>query len=350
MIEGTGVVGAPRPCHPWVAERRDRVRFALQGVAGLPTAEPGRQLIRLGTLAEELGFDAFHLGDHPATAPECWLHLTAIALATARIRLGPLVAAAPYRPPLLTARLASDLDRLSGGRLVLGLGIGWNLADYGLGTNEFDQMGLPYPAVADRQAALEEAVTVIRGVWTTDAPFAFEGAYYRARAARVASPLQPGGPPLVIAGSGNRTLGQVARLADACNFGGGPAGRVGTPEQARHRLALLRRRCAEVGRPYDDVLKTHFTHWVILAPDEGRAVAKLRRYFPDGIDPFWRGMLVWGTPQSAARHFRGFVEAGIQYFVVQVVDPEDEETVRLFAGAVAPMIAGMVESGVGPVA
>jgi alkanesulfonate monooxygenase SsuD/methylene tetrahydromethanopterin reductase-like flavin-dependent oxidoreductase (luciferase family) len=329
---------APRPCHSWVAERRGRIGFALQGVAGMPTDEPGRRLVRLGRLADELGFDAFFLGDHPATAPECWLHLAMVAAGTERVRIGPLVAAVPYRPPLLTARLASDLDHLSDGRSILGLGIGWNLADYALGTNEFAQMGLAYPPAADRQDGLDEAVAVIRGVWASDSPFTFSGTHYRAEGARVTPPLQPAGPPLVIAGAGDRTLGQVARLADACNFGGGPAGRVDTPDQARERLAVLRRACAETGRPYDDLLKTHFTHWVLLAPDDDRARAKLRRYFADGITPFWRDLLVWGTPESAARHFRGFVEAGIDYFVVQVIDPEDEETVRLFAEVVVPMV------------
>lgn len=332
--------GATRPCHPWVAEWRDRVGFALQGVAGMPASEPGRQLVRLGLLAEELGFDAFFLGDHPATAPECWLHLGSIAAHTERVRLGPLVAAVSYRPSLLTARLASDLDHLSDGRLVLGLGIGWNMADYGLGMNEFTQMGLAYPPVAERQAALDEAVAVIRGAWTSGIPFTFAGAHYRAEGAQVAAPRQRGGPPLVIAGAGDRTLRQVARLADACNFGGGPAGRVDTPEQARERLAALQRACAESGRPYDDILKTHFTHWIILAPDEDRAAAKLRRYFPDGLDSFWGNSLLWGTPEAAVNHFQGFVAAGIQYFVVQVVDPEDEETVRLFAADVAPVVAG----------
>lgn len=336
---------AAQPCHPWVTERRGRISFALQGVTGVPTAEPGRQLIRLGQLADELGFDAFFLGDHPATAPECWLHLAAIAVTTKRVRLGPLVTAVPYRPPLLTARLASDLDHLSGGRLILGLGIGWNLADYGLGTNEFNQMGLAYCSAADRQAGLEEAIALIRGAWSPDAPFTFEGRHYHAERAQIAAPLQPGNPPLIIAGAGKRTLQQVARVADACNFGGGPAGQVNTPDQARQRLAVLCRYCAEIGRPYDDLLKTHFTHWIILAPDEEKAAEKQCRYFPNGIDPFWRDTLVWGPPEVATRYFRGFVAAGIQYFVVQVVDPEDEETVRLLANEVAPVVCAMAASG-----
>jgi alkanesulfonate monooxygenase SsuD/methylene tetrahydromethanopterin reductase-like flavin-dependent oxidoreductase (luciferase family) len=325
-------------CHPWVAQRRGRLSFALQAVAGMPTNDPGRQLIRLGTLAEALGYDAFFLGDHPAVAPECWLHLTAIACGTKRISLGPMVTAVPYRPPLLTARLASDLDRLSRGRLVLGLGIGWNRAAYGLGANEFAQLGLPYGSVAERQAALEEAIQLMRTVWTAADSVSFAGAAYRAEDAPPMPPVQTSGPPTVIAGSGDRTLRQVARFADVCNFGGGPAGKVNTPAQARERLAVLRAQCRTIGRPYEDILKTHFTHWIILAPDEERAAAKVRRYFSDGIEPFWQDLLVWGTPQSVARHFLEFADAGIDYFILQTVDPNDEETIRLAAEALGPLL------------
>src|SRR5262245_38894173 len=124
--------------HPWVASRKGTISLALQAVAARSTGDRGAALVRAGLLAEQYGFDAFFLGDHPAWAPECWLHLAVIASQTSRIRLGQMVAAAPYRNPVLTARLQSDLDQLSGGRSILGLGIGWNAADYGLGANEFD--------------------------------------------------------------------------------------------------------------------------------------------------------------------------------------------------------------------
>ncbi len=270
------------------------------------------------------------LGDHLAWAPDVWMHLAAIARSTERVRLGQMVAAVPYRTPLLTARLASDLDHLSDGRSILGLGIGWNAEDYGLGTNEFDRMGLPYPPVRERQAALEEAVAIVRGVWGAY-PFDFDGAYYRVREANVQTPVQKPEPPLVIAGGGPRTLDQVARLADACNFGRGPAGGIDTPEDARQKLDNLRAACEAAGRPYDDVLRTHFTHWLILAPTEKAVQAKVDHYFPNGLDAFWGSYLVAGTPESVARHYQGFADTGIGYFVLQTLDPGDEETVALAA-------------------
>jgi alkanesulfonate monooxygenase SsuD/methylene tetrahydromethanopterin reductase-like flavin-dependent oxidoreductase (luciferase family) len=329
------MVGSTR--HPWVESVRENVQFALQAVAAHSKGERGRALIKAGQIAERYGYDAFFLGDHPAWAPECWVHLAVVASQTQRIRLGQMVAAQPYRTPLMTARLQSDLDRLSGGRSVLGLGIGWNAAEHGLGTNEFDRMGLPYPPVAARQAALEEAITIIRGVWDPS-PFSFQGSHYRVVDATVDPPVQEGGVPLVIAGGGTRTLAQLARLGDVSNFGPGPAGNVNSPDDARNRLDVLAHQCELAGRDYGAILRTHFTHWLVLATDQVGAAAKIARYFPLGLDEFWGRYLVAGTPASVAPHYQSLVDAGIQYFVVQTLDPDDEESIALVTSALAPLL------------
>jgi len=326
-----------RERHPWVGQFQDRIGLGLQAVAAFGEGTPGKRLLQAGRLADTHGFDAFFLGDHPAWAPECWVHLASLAVTTSRVRLGQMVAANPYRPPLLTARLASDLDHLSDGRSILGLGIGWDAADYGLGPNEFERMGLPYDSTRERQEALEEALAIIQGAWGSQ-PFSFAGRHYQASDAQVPRPVQTPAPPLVIAGAGERTLAQVARLADVANFGPGPAGNVDTADAAREKLDLLRRQCEAAGRPYDDILRSHFTHWLILAPDERAVQAKVTRYFPDGLDQFWGAYLVAGTPEEAARHYQPFVDAGIQYFVLQTLDPTDEETIRLIAEQMLPWI------------
>jgi alkanesulfonate monooxygenase SsuD/methylene tetrahydromethanopterin reductase-like flavin-dependent oxidoreductase (luciferase family) len=248
-----------------------------------------------------------------------------------------MVAAVPYRTPLLTARLQSDLDRLSGGRSILGLGIGWNAAEYGLGSNEFDRLGIPYPPVPERQEALAEAIAIIRGVWGPE-PFSMSGKHFGAAEAQVDPPVQPGGVPIVIAGGGQKTLGQVARLADIANFGPGPAGNVDSVAEVQSRLQVLETQCRAVGRRYDAILRSLFTHWLILAPDEGAVAAKVARYFPDGLDQFWGKYLVAGTPEQTARYFQGFVDAGIEYFVVQTLDPDDEESFALIKSELVPRL------------
>ncbi len=328
--------------HPWVAERRERIGFALQVDTLADDPMPSGRVLAAGRLAEALGFDAFFTGDHPTWAPEVWLHMAALAVTTERIRLGPMVSCVLYRSPVLTARLAADLDQLSNGRLVLGLGIGWDAAALGWGTNEFDRMGLRYPTTRERQEALEEVITIIRGVWKPE-PLTFRGRYYTATDAQVHPPPLQGVAPIVIAGAGEKvTLRQVARLADACNIGPVVTGGVNTPAEAGHKLAVLRRHCAEVGRPYETILRTHFTLWLILAEDSAGVRRKLDRYFPDGLDDTWRRAVVAGTPQQVVPYFQAYADVGMQYFVVQVLDAADEETMRLLAEEVVPQITPAV--------
>ena len=98
---------------PWVEAQRERVGFALQ-VFPIDTAEdPVGRMLSAGRLAERLGFDAFFFADHPAWGPECWVHMANLAATTERIRLGTGVVCALYRHPVMTARLAADLDNLS---------------------------------------------------------------------------------------------------------------------------------------------------------------------------------------------------------------------------------------------
>lgn len=106
-----------RPAHPRVVERRGAIHFALQVATREDDPTPSKSVLAAGRLADELGFDGFHFNDHPTWSPECWLHLAALALTTKRIRLGPLATCVLYRPPVMTARLAADLDQLSDGRL-----------------------------------------------------------------------------------------------------------------------------------------------------------------------------------------------------------------------------------------
>jgi len=323
------------PLSPWVEQHHNRIGFALQvGPKGVG-ADRSNQLIKTGLLAEALGYDAFLIGDHPARGPEPWLHLAALSSVARRIRLGSLVNCIHYRHPLMLARLAADLDHLSEGRLILGLGIGWD-------TDEFANFAIPFLPARQRQAALEESLAIIRGVWG-DRPFSFHGRHFQVENAQVVpSPLQRPSPPLIIAGGGERvTLRQVAQYADACNFlAFESAGGVRTPDDVRRKLAALRRHCEVLDRPYESILRTHMTGWLILAEDEARLGRKVAEYVPEGIEQRFSGALsgfaVAATPPQAVAHYQALADAGIQYFVIQLPDAADQETIRLFAEQVIP--------------
>ena len=325
--------------HPWVRGFRNRVGWGLQAVAHPEDAEPARRLMNSARLADDLGFDAFFLGDHPAYAPEVWLHLGAIAVQTTRVRLGSVVLCAGYRPPVLTARLAADLDNLSGGRAILGLGHGWN-------ATEFAQLGLSFPRVPERQAALAEAIEIIRGVWGRE-PFTYQGQYHSTEQERIfPPPVQRPSLPVILAGAGERTaLRLVARYADACNFGPGHAtGLARSPDDVRHKNAVLDRYCLEAGRNPRTVLRTHFTSWLMLAPSEAAARAKLDHYYPEGVNEEQRFSRVVGTPEQVADYYQSLVDAGMEYFVVQTLDAADVETIDLLAREVIPAVVPVVKA------
>lgn len=319
--------------HPWVREFRDRIGWGLQAFAQPDDPEPAPRIMAAGRLADELGFDAFFLGDHPAYAPEAWLHLGALAVQTTRVRLGSVVLCAGYRPPVLTARLAADLDNLSGGRAILGLGHGWN-------ATEFARLGLPFPTVPERQAALAETIEIIRGVWGSE-PFTYRGQYHSTEDERILPPpLQRPSPPLILAGAGERTaLRLVARYADACNFGPGHAtGRARSADDVRHKNAVLDGYCLELGHDPRSVLRTHFTNWLMLAPTASAARAKRDHYYPEGINEEQRFSRVVGTPARVAAYYQALVDVGMEYFVVQTLDASDTETIELLAREVIPRV------------
>lgn len=322
--------------HPWVAQADAGVRFGVQVVVE-PDALAG--LVETGRLVELLGFDALFVFDHPATHADPWVCLGALAAVTERVRLGSAVNSVPYRHPVHLARLAADLDNLSGGRVVLGVGIGWYEA-------EFRALGVPMGPVRERQAALAEALTIVGGVWGSE-PFTFAGDHYRTEAMRIVPPpVQQPRPPILIGGGGDRTLRQVARFADACNVSEGQAvegkvERVGGAAVVRRKLETLRRHCDEVGRPFDEVLRTHFTLRLVMAPTEAALAAKLTPPSPTSASPGTRragaSATLAGTPERIVAYYREMVEVGIQYFVVQL-DARDHETLTLLTEEVMPRV------------
>jgi probable F420-dependent oxidoreductase len=186
------------------------------------------EYLAMARAAEDAGFDTIWLGDHllyrygdgSTRGPwEVWTMLAAIAASTSRIRLGPLVAATAFHAPPMLAKLAATVDEISGGRLILGLGAGWN-------ETEFRAFGFPFD---HRISRFEEAFTIIRTL-LRDGEIDFDGRYFQARDAVLKpAPARPGGPPLMIGSVGPRMLEITMPHVDAWNVwykdsGNSPAG------------------------------------------------------------------------------------------------------------------------------
>jgi alkanesulfonate monooxygenase SsuD/methylene tetrahydromethanopterin reductase-like flavin-dependent oxidoreductase (luciferase family) len=315
-----------RQVHPWVAEGRRRPRFAIVSVF----LSEWPEILGFACRAEQLGFDAYWANDHPNRSMDTWTLLSALAVATERIRLISLVSCVYYRSPVLIARQAADVDRISGGRLVLGIGIGDDVP-------EFNQMCLPFPPVAQRQDTMEEALAVIRGLWTEDV-FTFEGKYFRLDQARLApKPVQEPYVPILIGGGGERTtLRQVAQFADVSNFSPHEwSGSAFEISDVKRKYAALRAHCEALGRPYGSVLRSHYTPLLTLAENE--ADLERKRANARIPDRQLRSVPVFATPEGAIAHYQALADAGVQYFMA-TINGHDEETVRLLAEEVMPAV------------
>ena len=165
------------------------------------------ELVRSVRRAEDAGYSCFNMTDHLDARNAPLVTATAAALATTSLRIGTLVLCNDYRHPVVLAKELAELDRLSAGRLEVGLGAGWMTTDY-------EQAGIPKDRPGVRIARLAEATSVIEGCFA-DGPFDFEGEYYTVRGLNAGpKPLQRPRPPLMLAGGGNRMLTLAARRAD----------------------------------------------------------------------------------------------------------------------------------------
>jgi F420-dependent oxidoreductase-like protein len=188
-------------------------------------------------------FYPMHAADMSVPRLEGWTTLIALAQATRRLRLGTLVTGVHYRPPAVLANMAATLDIVSGGRLELGVGTGWN-------AEESDAYGIELGSPGERSDRLEEACEVLTGLLSPQPTFSFKGSYYELTDARCnPKPVQQPHPPICIGGSGEkRTLRTAARFAQHWNFDDG------TVEQFTRARDVLHRHCADVGRDPADIL------------------------------------------------------------------------------------------------
>jgi alkanesulfonate monooxygenase SsuD/methylene tetrahydromethanopterin reductase-like flavin-dependent oxidoreductase (luciferase family) len=312
--------------HPWVAQGAERIRFAVAGAFLRDWAETVDFVRR----AEQQGFDSYWAYDHPNRIFDTWTTLTGLAVATERIRLISLVSCVFYRSPFLLARQAADVDRISGGRLVLGVGGGDD-------EPEFSQMGIRFPPVGERLRAMSEAIDVIEGLWSGE-PFTYHGEHFDVVDATVSpGPIQQPYVPLLIGGGGEKvTLRQVAERADVSNFAPHEwAGSAFSPADVARKYDVLRAHCADVGRPYESILRTHYSPLLTLAPDE-KSLERKRKVtrIPDAE---LRTVPVFATPEQAVGYYQGLADIGVQYFMI-LLDGHDEETMELFTEAVVPHV------------
>jgi probable F420-dependent oxidoreductase len=281
------------------------------------------ELRAMAQAAESVGFDSLWIGDHllyryadgRSKGPwEAWTTLAALAAVTERVELGPLVAATSFHSPAMLAKKAATLDEISGGRLILGLGAGWN-------ETEYTAFGFPFD---HRAARFEEAFTIIRTL-LREGRIDFVGEYYHARDCELLPRgPRPAGPPLMIGSIGPRVLRATLPHVDAWNawydwFGN-------DIDQLRGLLADLDAACVAVGR---DPASLERTVAVLVRMDGGGGRAEV-----DDVGRIIRPLA--GSPDEIADGLRAFAGAGIGH-VQLIVDPITQASIE----ALVPVLAAL---------
>jgi F420-dependent oxidoreductase-like protein len=276
----------------------------------------GPTFARIVRTADEVGFDSIWVMDHFLQIPsvgqaeepmlEGWSALAYAAALTKRATLGLMVGGIHYRQAGLWAKLATTLDVLSGGRAWLGIGAAWN-------EQESHALGFPFPPLGQRFEMLEETLQIVHAMWTGEhgTQEAFEGRHYHPeRLLNSPQAIRKPHPPIMIGGGGEqKTLRLVARYADATNIFGGA-------ENLRHKYAVLRERCAEIGRPFDEIERSNLNAFRV-SPQGGGETA---------------------TPTEMVDRMGGWHEAGSQHAIFAIRNVAEPGILELVGRDVIPQV------------
>jgi F420-dependent oxidoreductase-like protein len=259
---------------------------------------------------------------------ECWTALTALAGQTTRLRLGPLVLCNSYRNPALVAKMAASFDRISGGRLELGVGAGWM-------DEEYRGYGYHFPSAKVRIEQLEEGLEVIRRLLGAEPRSTFQGKYYALDdAPNNPKSVQSPAPPITVGGAGERLLLRiVAKYADRWNCP------MNAAHELPHKLEVLRSHCADVGRDPDDITVSEQVLVVLGADDaDFRQRWTLAKQLLGGFADL-DAVAVGGTPDAVIEGLQAKIAKGVRLFTVMFGDLAPVETLRLFGERVIPALA-----------
>jgi len=313
------------------------IRFGLQVAPQQTTIEEMKDVWKE---AEALGFDSLWVNDHllpsfgPEDAPnlESWTILAAMATATSRVKIGAMVTSNTFRHPVVLAKMATTIDHLSNGRLILGIGTGYL-------ESEHKAYGITLPPVKERIDRFAEALQLITTLWAADSRVSFKGQYYTLVDAPFApQPVQRPHPPIMIGGTGEkRLLPLVARYAQMWNI---PSM---APDEIAAKTKVLEKACRKIKRNCAEIERSYLTPVFIKADPAGaqellQRVAQVRGV---SVEQARKTILV-GDPAAIRQQLQGYIDVGVTHFIINLRRPGlyDREGVRLFAKEVMPTFRG----------
>jgi len=266
----------------------EKIKFGVQALQAMPDYATLKKVV---LECDRLGFDSVWVYDNLqftyGPTLECWTVLAALTEATHDIRIGPLVTCNVFRYPSLLAKMAATVDMISNGRLNFGIGAGWHEV-------EAAAYGIPFPRAGTRIEMLDEALQIIKQLWTQDEVI-FKGKYYQLdKAVSLPKPVQKPHPPILVGGGGDKILRLIAKHANAWNNG------FMSPEGFTEEIARLERACKETGRDRGEIENTFQSRIVITEKDEDafKRAEEWREERKGAVeDPDWK-FAIKGSPKS----------------------------------------------------
>lgn len=269
------------------------------------------EIKKIAQECESLGYDSVWAMDHfmwgineAGSVFEAWTLLSALAVETKTIKLGPLVGCNSFRNPTLTAKIASTLDVISNGRLIFGYGAGWK-------EEEYRAYGFPFGDAVTRVKKLREGIMLIKKLWTEEKP-SFSGDFYEAKGAICnPKPVQKPHPPIMIGGGGEKhTLKTAAEIGDIWDRWGASIG------EYRRKVKILHEHCDNLGRKTDDI-QLSWSGPFLIGKDKNQLNKKIGRYGQD------RGIVC--TYDNCIKVLQEYIDVGCTQFVFVISGFKDEK-------------------------
>jgi alkanesulfonate monooxygenase SsuD/methylene tetrahydromethanopterin reductase-like flavin-dependent oxidoreductase (luciferase family) len=298
------------------------VKFGLGLLAGPPKGQIHQWMTDLDAALPTLGdaFESLWMTDHffwnDDPTYEAWTIMAYIAARWPQFKIGPMVLGQSYRNPALLAKMAATLQTISEGRFIMAIGAGWK-------EDEYRAYDYPYPRAGIRIEQLEDTLEIMKRMWTQPGPVSYTGKHYQIADA-YCEPLPDPIPPIIVGGGGEKTMFLAAKYADGWNL---PDANIA---KYTDRLTILKRHCETLGRDPATLECSWFGRLAVAPTTEAALALGGGRWTPDNA--------FVGTPQQCIDLMSLFVEAGVTYFMLEVLGLPDMDTLGMVMEDVLPAI------------
>lgn len=298
------------------------IKFGLGLLAGPPKGQISKWMDDLDQSLPHLenDFESLWMTDHffwqDDPTYEAWTVMSYMAARWPQFKIGPMVLGQSYRNPALLAKMAATLQTLSNGRFIMGIGAGWK-------EDEYRAYDFPYPRPGIRIEQLQDTLEIMKRMWQDPDPVTYEGKHYKIVDARCQPKPDPA-IPILVGGGGRKTMRLAVQYADIWNLSDSPI------ERYRERMAILDEHCAELGRDPQSIERSWFGRLAVARTEDGAIALSNGRWTKDNA--------FVGTPQQAVELMQPFVEAGVTYFMLEVLGLPDPAVIGMVTEEVLPKI------------